>query len=77
MDVVIGLGVYGVGGFTTTKTDTIPSIDPSLNHTTIGALANTVNDYEFLYTLATWPMPMTGTVQSRTIVTAWLPTKLS
>ncbi|KAJ2965749.1 hypothetical protein NUW58_g10827 [Xylaria curta] len=28
--------------------DTIPMIDPSLNHTTIGRLANTINDYEFV-----------------------------
>ena len=48
VDVVVDLGVYGADGFTTSKRDTIPHIDPSLNHTTIGALANTVNDYEFV-----------------------------
>lgn len=48
MSVVIDLGVYGTDGFTTTKRDTIPSIDPSLTHTTIGRLADTVDDYEFV-----------------------------
>ncbi|CAK3774298.1 Metallo-dependent phosphatase [Lecanosticta acicola] len=46
MDVVIDLGVYGADGFTTTKRDTIPEIQPALNHSTIGALAETVDDYE-------------------------------
>ncbi|KAL2870566.1 purple acid phosphatase family protein [Aspergillus lucknowensis] len=49
---VIDLGVYGEDGFTIagdkTKKDTIPSINPALNHTTIGRLANTVDDYEFV-----------------------------
>jgi acid phosphatase type 7 len=49
MDVVIDLGVYGTDGYTTTKRDTIPSIQPALNHTTIGALADTVDDYEFVF----------------------------
>ena len=48
MDVVVDLGVYGADGFTTTKRDTIPSIQPALEHTTIGSLANTVDDYEFV-----------------------------
>jgi acid phosphatase type 7 len=48
IDVVVDLGVYGADGFTTTKRDIIPSVVPSLNHTTIGALTNTVNDYEFV-----------------------------
>ncbi|UJO25237.1 Acid phosphatase [Fulvia fulva] len=48
MDVVIDLGVYGPDGYTTTKRDTIPSIQPELNHTTIGRLAKTVNDYELV-----------------------------
>ena len=52
MDVVIDLGVYGKDGYTinqdVSKRDTIPTIDPSLNHTTISALANTVDDYEFV-----------------------------
>ncbi|KAL2847568.1 Metallo-dependent phosphatase-like protein [Aspergillus pseudodeflectus] len=49
---VIDLGVYGEDGFTIqgdkTKKDTIPRINPALNHTTIGRLANTVDDYEFI-----------------------------
>ncbi len=52
VSVVIDLGVYGADGFTiqgdTTKRDTIPSIDPSLNHTTIGRLADNINDYELV-----------------------------
>ncbi len=52
MNAVIDMGVYGVDGFTikgdASKRDTIPTIDPSLNHTTIGRLAQTVNDYEFI-----------------------------
>jgi hypothetical protein len=46
------LGVYGADGFTIkgdqTKRDTIPQIDPSLNHTTIDRLARTVDEYEFV-----------------------------
>jgi hypothetical protein len=46
------LGVYGADGFTiqgdVSKRDTIPTIEPSLNHTTIGRLAQTINDYEFI-----------------------------
>jgi acid phosphatase len=50
MDVVIDLGVYGKDGFTTSskKKDTIPVIEPELNHTTIGSLANTVDNYELV-----------------------------
>ncbi|KAJ5152649.1 uncharacterized protein N7482_009127 [Penicillium canariense] len=50
MDVVIDLGVYGKDGFTTSskKKDTIPVVEPELNHTTIGALARTVDDYEIV-----------------------------
>ncbi|KAJ5691850.1 hypothetical protein N7462_001273 [Penicillium macrosclerotiorum] len=50
MDVVIDLGVYGKDGYTTSskKKDTIPVIEPELNHTTIGALARTVDDYEIV-----------------------------
>lgn len=48
MDVVVDLGVYGADGFTTTKRDTIPSIQPALQHSTIGNLANTIDDYEFV-----------------------------
>jgi hypothetical protein len=46
------LGVYGADGFTIMgdqmKRDTIPQIDPSLNHSTIDRLAQTVDDYEFV-----------------------------
>ncbi|TRX91135.1 hypothetical protein FHL15_007923 [Xylaria flabelliformis] len=49
---VIDLGVYGADGYTikadNAKRDTIPLIDPSLNHTTIGRLANTIDDYELV-----------------------------
>lgn len=31
-----------------TKRDTIPSIQPALNHTTIGQLADNIPDYEFV-----------------------------
>jgi hypothetical protein len=52
ISVVIDLGVYGADGFTIemdqTKRDTIPSVDPSLNHTTISRLATNINDYEFV-----------------------------
>lgn len=52
MSAVIDLGVYGVDGFTIemdhSKLDIIPSIDPSLNHTTIGRLAANIDDYELV-----------------------------
>ena len=52
MNAVIDLGVYGADGYTIemdqSKRDTIPTVDPSLNHTTIGRLADTVNDYELI-----------------------------
>ncbi|KAJ5931081.1 hypothetical protein N7466_006574 [Penicillium verhagenii] len=52
LDVVIDLGVYGADGFTisstSSKKDTIPYVQPELNHTTIGRLAETVDDYEFV-----------------------------
>jgi acid phosphatase type 7 len=52
ISVVIDLGVYGADGFTIqmdqTKRDTIPTIDPSLNHTTISRLATNINDYDFV-----------------------------
>ncbi|KAL4921332.1 Metallo-dependent phosphatase-like protein [Aspergillus aurantiobrunneus] len=52
INAVIDLGVYGEDGFTIqgdkTKKDTIPTINPALNHTTIGRLASTVDDYEFV-----------------------------
>ncbi|KAJ6112434.1 hypothetical protein N7512_007758 [Penicillium capsulatum] len=52
MDVVIDLGVYGKDGFTLSsrqaKKDTIPYVPPELNHTTIGRLAETIDDYEIV-----------------------------
>jgi len=52
LSAVIDLGVYGADGFTIemdqTKRDTIPSIQPSLNHTTIGRLATNINNYELV-----------------------------
>lgn len=42
------LGIYGQDGYTTAKRQEIPQVQPALNHTTIGALARTVNDYEFI-----------------------------
>lgn len=48
MSVVIDLGVYGENGYTTEKRDTIPHVQPELNHSTIGALARTVDQYDFV-----------------------------
>lgn len=52
VNAVIDLGVYGDNGFTIemdhTKRDMIPQVQPSLNHTTIGRLATTTDDYEFI-----------------------------
>jgi hypothetical protein len=52
INAVIDMGVYGADGFTIamdqTKRDTIPTVMPSLNHTTIGRLATNINDYEFI-----------------------------
>lgn len=54
MAVVIDLGVYGEDGFTLEndelkrKRDIVPTIQPSLNHTTIGSLAEKIDDYEFV-----------------------------
>lgn len=52
INAIIDLGVYGADGFTIqndqTKRDIIPTIDPSLNHSTIDRLARTVDDYEFI-----------------------------
>lgn len=49
---VIDLGVYGPDGFNIgmdeSKRDMIPTIDPSLNHTTIGRLFSTLDDYELV-----------------------------
>lgn len=52
--VVIDLGVYGADGFTVDSDGNpgrkilIPDVDPSLNHTTIGRLADTWDDYEWV-----------------------------
>lgn len=52
INAIIDLGVYGADGYTikgdASKRDTIPYIPPSLNHTTINRLAQTVDDYEFV-----------------------------
>lgn len=48
MTIVIDLGVYGENGYTTTKRSTIPQISPELNHSTIGALARTIDSYDFI-----------------------------
>jgi acid phosphatase len=48
MDVVVDLGVYGPDGFTTTKRDQIPTIEPALEQSTIGSLARTYKDYELV-----------------------------
>jgi hypothetical protein len=50
--VVIDMGVYGIDGLappdSNSKKDSIPNIQPELNHTTIWQLAQSVNDYEFV-----------------------------
>lgn len=46
--IVVDLGVYGKNGYTTRKRSQIPFIEPELNHTTIGALANTVDEFDFV-----------------------------
>ncbi|KAI1430824.1 Metallo-dependent phosphatase-like protein [Xylaria sp. CBS 124048] len=49
---VIDMGVYGEDGYTIAMDgahrDTIPNIEPALNHTTIGRLASTIDDYELI-----------------------------
>ena len=45
---VIDMGVFGADGVTVKKRDAIPSIDPALNHTTIGRLYDTAADYDFV-----------------------------
>lgn len=48
------MGAFGKDGYNLSnegvafKRDSIPQIDPALNHTTISALANSINDYEFI-----------------------------
>ena len=47
--IVVDLGVYGQNGYYTHgKRSLNPSVQPELNHTTIGALAATVDDYDFV-----------------------------
>ena len=48
MNVVIDLGVYGENGFTSSEKRDMLAINPELQHSTIGALAKTVDDYEFV-----------------------------
>ncbi|XWW98249.1 hypothetical protein V2A60_006246 [Cordyceps javanica] len=52
MNAIIDLGAYGQDGFTLsknpTKRDTIPDIPISMNHTTIGRLGTTIDDYELI-----------------------------
>ncbi|OAA35272.1 Purple acid phosphatase-lik [Metarhizium rileyi] len=52
INAIIDLGVYGEDGYTIKmdgkKRDQIPYIPPSLNHTTIKRLADTINQYEFV-----------------------------
>ncbi|KAI5248855.1 Metallo-dependent phosphatase [Aureobasidium subglaciale] len=48
LDVVVDLGVYGADGYTTSRKRDIPYVQPALNHTTIAALANTIDDYDFV-----------------------------
>ncbi len=48
-NVVIDMGVYGQNGYYTHgKRSIIPTIQPELNHTTIGALARTIDEYDFV-----------------------------
>ena len=48
-NLVVDMGVYGQNGYYTHgKRSIIPSIQPELNHTTIGALATTVDTYDFV-----------------------------
>jgi hypothetical protein len=42
------LGVYGADGYTTSRKRDIPYVQPALNHTTIAALANTIDNYDFV-----------------------------
>lgn len=48
VDVVIDLGIYGKNGFTTNNKRDMPAIDPELKHSTIGQLANTIDDFDFV-----------------------------
>lgn len=50
LNTVVDLGVYGEDGFTiqgnASRRSEIPQVQPALNHTTIGALAKTIDEYE-------------------------------
>ncbi|THY80858.1 Metallo-dependent phosphatase [Aureobasidium pullulans] len=48
LDVVVDLGVYGADGYTTSRKRDIPYVQPALNHTTIAALARTIDNYDFV-----------------------------
>ncbi|KAG6021204.1 hypothetical protein E4U41_002554 [Claviceps citrina] len=52
VNAVIDLGVYGKDGYTIkgdkSKRDTIPHVAPSLEHSTVKRLTETINDYEFV-----------------------------
>lgn len=48
MSIVIDLGVYGTDGYTESKRDAIPSVEPDLAHATIGRLADTFDNYELV-----------------------------
>lgn len=53
MNSIIDLGVYGEDGYTLpaddkSKRSEIPQVQPALNHTTIGALAKTIDKYELI-----------------------------
>ncbi|GAP89791.1 putative acid phosphatase [Rosellinia necatrix] len=49
---VVDLGVYGRDGYTIAhdgrRRDAIPGVEPALNHTTIGRLAASADDYDFV-----------------------------
>ena len=49
---VIDMGVFGANGLTVSRRDLIPHINPSLEHTTIGALAASAADYDFVVSLS-------------------------
>ena len=40
--------MYGENGFTSSRRDIVPHIQPELNHSTIGSLARKFDDYEYV-----------------------------
>ncbi|KAJ5767153.1 uncharacterized protein N7511_004769 [Penicillium nucicola] len=48
MNVISDLGIYGKEGFTISQRDSILYVQPELDHTTIGRLAKTTEDYEVI-----------------------------